>query len=311
MPAVTDGVYCVDKPFGITSHDVVSRLRRLLKRRDIGHAGTLDPMATGVMVVLVGEATKLSAYLTADDKAYRTRVILGSSTASLDADSPRSELLPLDSARLAEFSSPFGQQSTPHLYAAFVAESARATQIPPAISAIHIDGVRAYERVRKGEDVAMPSREVSVRSLSYLAHGIDGDDAWIEAELHVGKGYYVRSFARDIAEHLQTVGHLNALRRIRSGVFDVKDAHRLDAPLDELLAARISVEAAAARCMPTLQMSEELTTRLRQGKRVANTPPTAAPYAAALDAAGQLIAVVGPTEGGDELKVLRGFISQH
>lgn len=164
-----NGVLVVDKPAGPTSHDVVMRVRRALGTREVGHAGTLDPMATGVLVVALGEATKLLAWLTDQSKVYEATIRLGVETDTLDAlgretrrVEPSSELIEV----LAR--SPAGGIH-PYLQAALDAERARTSQIPPAYSAIQQQGVRAYKRARRGEPVQLPSREVEVRTLSFVA----------------------------------------------------------------------------------------------------------------------------------------------
>ena len=302
-----DGVYLVDKPQGLSSHDVVGCVRRLLGRSDVGHAGTLDPMATGLMVVLVGEATKLSAYLAADDKVYAARVILGSSTASLDADSPRDELSALSAALLTEFAEPFCAHTAPLLVEALQQESARESQVPPVISAIHIDGVRAYKRALKGELPEMPPREVQVRAVTYAGHGIDEQgDAWLDVELHVGKGYYVRSFARDMAERVGTLGHLSSLRRLQSGVFRIEQACTLQ-DTDTLRNTYISVTEAALRCMPHWPLSEEDARLVRNGIKLAIVAPLTSSHVAAIDPTGELVAVLGPNSDSTKLRILRGF----
>ncbi len=306
---VSDGVYLVDKPKGLSSHDVVGRMRRVLGRRDVGHAGTLDPMATGLLVVLAGEATKLSAYLTADDKAYAARVILGSATASLDADSPRLEHSALSAELRDEFSRPFCARKAPILFEALEHESVRTRQVPPVVSAIHIDGQRAYKRVLKGEVPEMPAREVHMRSVNYVAHGTDADgDAWLDVELRVGKGYYVRAFARDIAERLGTLGHLSALRRLQSGMFRIEHARTLEDPAS-VKSTRISVHDAASRCMPVWALSEEEARRVRNGIKLPILVALTDPYVAATDHNGALVAVLGPTEDGTKMRILRGFTS--
>lgn len=235
------GVVIVDKPPGMTSHDVVQRLRKRLRTRAIGHAGTLDPMATGVLVVAIGTATKLVAYLTAADKSYDVTVRLGIATDSLDADgsvTAQAEVPADFAARLPE---------------AIRLESLREEQVPPVVSAIHHEGARAHELARQGKSFELPARKV--RALGIELVSVSEDPPSFSASLSVEKGYYVRAFARDIAERLGTVGHVIALRRTRSGAFTLDEASALDAP--DLEARMLSLENAAARALPVATLTEQ------------------------------------------------------
>lgn len=213
------GVLVVDKPRGPTSHDVVARVRRALGTRAVGHAGTLDPMATGVLVVAVGEGTKLVRWLTADDKVYRATLALGAETDTFDAEGSVVE-----------------RAAVPALSVERVRDAAEAftgtfLQRAPAFSAIKVGGRALHERARRGEEVEPPEREVTAHRLEVLE--VAGDR--IELELEVSKGFYVRSLARDLARALGTRGHLAALRRTRSGAFDLRGA--LDGEVLERAAA--------------------------------------------------------------------------
>ena len=206
---MTHGVLIVDKPQGPTSHDVVGRLRRILRTRSIGHAGTLDPMATGVLVIGVGEGTKLLQHLTGADKEYVTTVRLGERTDSLDAQGKlvetRSVPEDLTRARVEEVASTFlGAQR----------------QRVPEISAVKVDGERLYARARRGDAVEAPEREVTVHALEILRVELPE----IALRVRCSKGFYVRALGRDLALALGTVGHLTALRRTHSGSFAVTDA---------------------------------------------------------------------------------------
>jgi tRNA pseudouridine55 synthase len=285
------GVLVVDKPKGPTSHDVVARVRRALRTREVGHAGTLDPMATGVLVVAVGEATKLVPWLTAHDKSYRATLRLGVATHSLDAEGEIVEERPVlwDDARLE---------------AAVQAELARSEQVPPAVSAIKVDGVAAHARVRRGEALELPARPVVVRRLTLLA--LRRDPPELDLEIACGKGYYVRSLARDLSERLGTVGHLTALRRLSSGPFTLDDAVALDGPLDGRL---LSLCAAAERALGSVELTEEGVVRAGHGKRlfaehfIGPCPPGPSAWVAG----GRLVAVGAPADAG--APVLRGFRS--
>jgi len=233
------GVLVIDKPPGVTSHDVVKRVRHALHTRRVGHAGTLDPMATGVLVVMVGEATKLAPFLTADDKSYEAMVQLGRATDTLDAEG----------ATTAEGELPSwwhdDEAAAVRLEAALEQERSRELQLPPVFSAIKVAGRSAHARVRAGEQVELEPRAVRVRTLQLL--GRSAAQGSVRLRLAVGKGYYVRALARDLGEALETPAHLCELRRTASGAFELSDACSVDATLDQQL---WTLEAATARAMP-------------------------------------------------------------
>ncbi len=281
-----DGVLVVDKPRGPTSHDVVARVRKALGTRAVGHAGTLDPMATGVLVVAVGEATKLVPYLTADEKEYEATVRLGAETDTLDAEGRVTRQVP----------PPPGWREV--LPAALEAERARSAQVPPAYSAIHAGGVRAHQLARRGEAPELAPREVAARAIELL--GTEDDE--VRVRLVVAKGYYVRAFARDLAARLGTVGHLVALRRLRSGAFSLADASPLEPP-----PPLVPLHLAAARVLPVATLTERGVAHARVGKPVdpADLAPTAPGVHAWVDAGGRLVALGELTEGVG--RVVRGF----
>ncbi len=238
-PRAISGVLVVDKPRGLSSHDVVQLARRALGTRTVGHAGTLDPLATGVLVLGVGEGTKLLRYLTDTDKSYSATLRLGVATDSLDSDGRV--------VQTAAVPSNLDLETVSAAAAPFVGEH---LQVAPVVSAIKRDGVALYERVRRGEDVVAPERRVVLRQVEIISVG----DAEIELHVHVGKGFYVRAFGRDLAFALGTVGHLVALRRESSGGFDLAQA----LPAAWLRQARTD-EAARARVLEAmLPLSEAL-----------------------------------------------------
>jgi tRNA pseudouridine55 synthase len=309
-----DGVLVIDKPRGPTSHDVVARLRRALGTSEIGHAGTLDPMATGVLVICVGEATKLSPWLTAADKAYEATIALGTETDSLDADGavtkradvPRSILEALDRIKTGKVHE--------HLARAVAHEIERTTQVPPLVSAIKKDGVRSYARVRRAGDAPVEElapRPVRVLGIELLVGGTDADGrgGWLTLTCHVAKGYYVRALARDLAATLGTVGHLTALRRVRSGAFEIDEAMPLDTPADELGARVIDLARAATRALPEVRLTDTGARDARFGRAVRaedlGDGGGAGPRAW-LDGDGRLVAVGERVEAGTGV-VLRGF----
>lgn len=285
------GLLVVDKQPGMTSHDVVARARRVLKTREVGHTGTLDPFATGVLVLGVGEALKVAAHLTDQDKEYEALIALGAETDSLDLTGAvvRNAAVP-----------PLGTTESPvaTLLEALEAEAARTTQVPPAASAIHIDGERAHERLRRGETVVMPERPIAVRSLQLLA--IEAPDL-LRVRVHAAKGYYVRALARDLANRLGTAGHLRELRRLRSGVFTIDEAGPVEGSLVPLLTA-------LRRLFPCVELADpDRVQAMRHGKRieVADLDVPAHELFVALDATGAPIALA--RREADRIIVQRGF----
>jgi tRNA pseudouridine55 synthase len=288
---VSGGVFVVDKPSGCTSHTVVARLRKHLGTRAIGHAGTLDPMATGVLLLLVGEATKLSPYLSLETKAYRAEVLFGRGTDSLDTDGKI----------LVEAPVPPGTLEEPHLLAAFSAERERTLQVPPAVSAIQIGGRRAHELTRRGEPPELPPRPVRVESL--VLHAVKADR--IELSVRASKGYYVRALARDLGERLGVPACLSALRRTESGAFTLEEAWPWPLPPG---AEPLPLVTVAARCLPTVTLTAEGAHKARLGQALTPAHFVAAPDGegphAWLDGA-ELVAV--GALAGDVFRVLRGF----
>lgn len=265
---------------------MVAKVRRALRTRAVGHAGTLDPMATGVLVVCVGEGTKLVAHLTGHGKRYRTTIKLGVETHSLDAQGETTVERPVPS----DFAT--------RVPAAIEAERARTQQIPPAVSAIKVDGRAAHKRVRAGETLELAPREVKVEALEVLA--VRADE--IDLEVACSKGYYVRSLARDLAAALGTVGHLVALRRVVSGPFAIEDCTPLDG---DLAGALVPFDVAVRRLFPCVTLTDLGVLRARQGKRLADddfvTPPGEG-LVAWLDASASPIALGERTESGHEVR---------
>lgn len=317
------GVLVVDKAEGPTSHDVVARLRRLYGTRRVGHAGTLDPMATGVLVALIGEATKLSTWLILDDKRYVARVVLGRSTDSLDATGTTDEEVVVPDALAAEVAAlgSHHEIAAPRVAAALDAERARRSQVPPTFSAIQTDGVRAHARARAGDRTALPPRDVVVRSLRVAwagihDQGLDAGRPAIDLEVDVGKGYYVRSLARDLGVALGVPACLAALRRTASGPFSIAEAVRLE-ELSELdPAARrarlIAPGVAAGRAMPTAELGPSGLRRARLGQRLAEDdfqrPPASPAPTAWLDRDGVLIGIGERHDAG--FRVLRNLSTE-
>ena len=213
------GLLLVDKPAGLTSHDVVARVRRLAGTRRVGHAGTLDPMATGLLVVGVEKATRLLGHLAGHDKDYTATVVIGASTSTDDADG--SEIARADAAEISAIS---GEA----IRAAAAALVGDIMQVPPSVSAIKVDGVRSYARARRGEQVDLPARPVLVSSFDVLAVRRAGDVVEVDVMASVSSGTYIRGLARDLGAALGVGGHLSALRRTRIGGYSLADARTLE-----------------------------------------------------------------------------------
>ena len=211
------GILAIDKPSGMTSHDVVDRVRRISGERRVGHAGTLDPMATGLLVVLVGPATRLAPYLTSATKSYEARIVFGTQTDTDDAEGRVVATSPVPD----EVADPF--------FATGVIASLVGTheQVPPAFSAVKRNGKVAYREARNGEALELEPRTVDIDQALLVGIECDGEYAW-DVEFAVSKGTYIRALARDLGLALGTVAHLGALRRTRSGSIDVTHAHTLE-----------------------------------------------------------------------------------
>ena len=214
---MTDGLVIVDKPAGLTSHDVVGRMRRLARTRRVGHAGTLDPMATGVLVLGVDKATRLLHHLVLADKAYTATIRLGQATTTDDAEG---ELLSEASAAAVDESA---------VRTAVAALSGEIMQVPSSVSAIKVDGQRSYARVRAGEAVVLAARPVTVARFDLSALDRPEPDLLdLEVLVECSSGTYVRALARDLGAALGTGGHLTALRRTRVGPFTLDQARTLE-----------------------------------------------------------------------------------
>jgi tRNA pseudouridine55 synthase len=300
------GVLVVDKPRGPTSHDVVARIRRIFKTREVGHAGTLDPMATGVLVLALGEATKLVPYLTNAAKVYEARLELGRETDTLDAMGRVTEERALDAGLLEALDAGVSPLA-PRIAGAVAAELARTSQEPPRFSAIQENGERAHARARRGESFVLEERAVRVHRLVVTAMGV-APAPWLALRVKADKGYYVRSLGRDLAHALGTVGHLVALRRIDSGGFTVDEACALDVDPEVLRARLLPLAAAARRALPAVTLTELGVREARFGRRVQRADlegdvPLGAP-SAWFDGDGALVAIGILEEDG---RVLRGF----
>lgn len=213
----TEGLVVVDKPGGMTSHDVVARVRRLARTRRVGHGGTLDPMATGVLVVAVGRATRLLTYVSGSDKRYLATIRLGQSTVTDDAEG--AVLATFDMSGVTDVAIRGGLQAL----------TGEIDQVPSAVSAVKIDGRRAYQRVRDGEQVVLAARRVTVRAIDVLAVRRAPDTVDVDVDVACSAGTYIRAIARDLGASLGGGGHLTALRRTAVGGFTLAETMTLDA----------------------------------------------------------------------------------
>ncbi|NKY26534.1 tRNA pseudouridine(55) synthase TruB [Nocardia gamkensis] len=276
------GLLVIDKAGGWTSHDVVAKCRKLLRTKKIGHAGTLDPMATGVLVLGVERATKLLGLLTLTTKAYTATIRLGQSTSTDDAEG---EVLTTTSS----------VHLTDDDIAACTAElTGNIDQVPATVSAIKVNGERAYARHRAGEDVQLAARPVTVSRFDVLARRDLGDFADLDVVVECSSGTYVRALARDLGAALGVGGHLTALRRTRVGPFTLEHARTLD----ELAAAAesgapplsLDMDAAVRTAFPHRDIDDTQADDLRNGRWLA--PAGLSGVYAAIDPAGRAIALL-------------------
>ncbi len=288
---VTPGLLLVDKPAGITSHDVVSKVRKLLGTRKVGHAGTLDPMATGLLVLGIESGTKLLTFIVGKDKTYEATIRLGYSTVTDDREGDV-----LEEATQDEIAGVTGQT----ILSAIAKLTGVIQQKPSAVSAIKVDGERAYARVRAGEEVDLPSREVTVSRFEVVGEiRFAKDHIDLDVVVDCSSGTYIRALARDLGNDLGVGGHLTSLRRTRVGEFDVATGYSFVASKE---AEIIRLADAAKTSLPFIEISEQDEIDLRHGKRIKGQVEV--PTAALLD--GQLIAVVEGA-GFESLKSLVVF----
>jgi tRNA pseudouridine55 synthase len=281
-----DGILVVDKPAGWTSHDVVARARRLCATRKVGHAGTLDPMATGVLVLGVGRATRLLTFLVGSDKEYTATVRLGQATLTDDAE-----------GTVTASAGAVGVDRDA-VVAAAGALTGDLEQVPSAVSAIKVKGQRAYHRVRGGEDVVLAARPVTVsRFLVGDVRALEADGIPVldvDVEVTVSSGTYVRALARDLGAALGCGGHLTALRRTRVGGFRLEDAH----PLADLEARQgeampvVPLAAAARAAFAVREVDEAEARTIGHGQRLPSLQPGRTEPVAAIAPDGSLVAML-------------------
>jgi len=246
------GVFVVDKPAGCTSQQVVSRLKRALGVKKAGHAGTLDPMATGVLIVGVGRATRLLGYLAGTSKGYRATIRLGQATTTDDAEGdPLGEVV--DATGVADAA----------VTAAIGGLTGDIEQVPSAVSAIKVDGKRAYARVRAGESVELKPRAVTISRFEVLTRHDTGSFVDLDVMVDCSSGTYIRALARDLGVALGVAGHLTALRRTRVGVFGEDVA----VPLDDVnWDGLLGIDDVAARCFAVVDVDDVQSADVAHGR---------------------------------------------
>jgi tRNA pseudouridine55 synthase len=254
------GLVVVDKPSGMTSHDVVARVRRLARTRKVGHAGTLDPMATGVLLLGVNRATRLLGHLALTEKRYDATMRLGMSTTTDDAEG---EPLTTDGHRGVP-----DELDEAAVAATLPAFTGAVHQVPSAVSAVKVDGQRAYRRVRAGEAVELPPRAVTIHELALTAARRVEGFLDVDVSVRCSSGTYVRAIARDLGAALGVGGHLTALRRTEVGGITLAEATPL-AELEQAGAVRpLPMATAVGRFFPTVALDEETARRVRYGRPV-------------------------------------------
>ena len=277
---MVSGIALIDKQQGFTSHDVVAKLRKLLGTKKIGHAGTLDPMATGLLLLGVGSGTKLMQFLSGLDKTYEATIRLGASTSTDDAEGELGQAQ--DASKI----------SNDELAREIFKLTGNIEQVPSSVSAIKVDGKRAYDLVRAGEEVVLKSRSVTVSRFEVIGEpSVVGKYLDINVEVDCSSGTYIRALARDLGEALGVGGHLTALRRTRIGAFDISNAS--DISEEPTLVTNVEV---LKMLMPEVAISPQQEIDLRHGKRLA----LEIAGMSCATANGRLVAVIEPV--GSEAK---------
>lgn len=296
---MTSGLVLIDKPSEWTSHDVVAKLRSIAGTRRVGHAGTLDPMATGLLLIGINFATKLLTFLVGEDKTYYATIRLGASTVTDDKES--------------EFTSIAKAESVSAVTRATI-ESALASlrgeiqQVPSSVSAIKVDGQRAYAKVRSGDEVKLAPRSVTISKFEILGEPrlkVEGENTFLDLDVLVdcSSGTYIRALARDLGAALQVGGHLTALRRTRIGSYSVEQSQSLEGLTRETLSV-LDISEAAKQQFEVRDLSQQDVVDLRHGKRLKAQGEGPTPFAG-VDAQGELVAML--TVSGKDVKSLVVF----
>lgn len=294
-PSPDFGLLNIDKPNGVTSHDVVAIIRRATRIKKIGHAGTLDPMATGVLVLCLGKATRLSQYAMSHTKVYEAQVHLGVETETYDAEGAITSInqspIPLSAleAVLPQF-------------------SGEIEQIPPMYSAIKKGGKKLYELARKGETIEVEARQITIEGLTILSW----EFPYVDIRVVCSPGTYIRSLAHDIGQVLGVGGHLSALRRIASGDFRVENAIKLDKLREAIEQGDwhqyLKSPDLAIANLPSVNLTEEQSNLVRQGRFIElEGDIDITTVVAAYDPTGQLVALMESRQGTVEWKPVKVF----
>lgn len=291
---VVSGVLVVDKPVGLTSHDVVQIIRRGTGIRRAGHTGTLDPRASGVLVVLIGPAVRLSEFVSAEDKRYHATIRLGSSTDTYDAEGITGE---------PEVEVDVSEEAFAELLQNYVGEI---EQVPPPYSAVKVKGKRAYELARKGEEVKLEPRIIQVHSLELLEWALPD----VVIDVHCSSGTYVRSLANDLGEELGVGAHLVGLRRTKSGRFSLREAVSMRQLRDDFEAGtwaqNLIPAAEALGDWPAIELDADMMEIVRHGNRIP-AEAGASGMARAISQQGDLVAIL--EVDGDEWQPRKVFFA--
>ncbi|WP_308201091.1 tRNA pseudouridine(55) synthase TruB [Paractinoplanes maris] len=279
-----DGLIVVDKPAGMTSHDVVARIRRLARTRRVGHGGTLDPMATGVLIIGVNRATRLLTYVIGSEKSYTATIRLGQSTITDDAEGEVTATAPVDAV------------TDEAIHDGLARQRGEIDQVPSAVSAIKINGERAYKRVREGEDVQIPARRVTISRLDVLDIRRTASSVDIDIDVTCTSGTYIRAIARDLGTVLQVGGHLTALRRTAVGGLTLASARTLE-QLEEVApdVVGLPMAEAARQAFPEREATAEEARVLSHGGPLAPVG-IPGPYAV-FSPSGEVLAIVAERDG--------------
>ena len=275
----TPGLVLIDKPTSWTSHDVVAKVRKAVGTKKVGHAGTLDPLATGLLVLGIESGTKLLTFLVGADKTYEATVRLGQQTVSDDSESE--VIKSADPDEITKISDADAAREIAKLTGVIM-------QTPSSVSAIKVDGKRAYDLVRAGEEVQLKSREVKIHSFEILSFTRVSGFLDLQVRVECSSGTYIRALARDLGRLLGVGGHITALRRTKVGHFDVTEANSIE-ELDELRLTDLAT--AAKQLFPVIELTDSEVTDLIHGKRIPGKTEVTG-LAAGLSKSGKLVAVL-------------------
>jgi tRNA pseudouridine55 synthase len=297
---MSSGLVLIDKPSGWTSHDVVARLRKLAGTRRVGHAGTLDPMATGLLLIGVNSATKLLTFLVGENKTYEATIRLGAATITDDKESEFTTIANPDEIRSLTIEKIEGVLATLR---------GQIEQVPSSVSAIKVDGERAYAKVRSGDEVKLKARPVTIHRFEVTGQPrlvVEGENTFFDfdATIDCSSGTYIRALARDLGAALGVGGHLTALRRTKIGSYQIEQAQDLDGLTAEKLEI-LPIEQAATQQFKVRSLSDQDVIDLRHGKRLGVINETETEPTAAIDSNGKLVAML--TKSGNAAKSLVVF----